>query len=105
MDNQFISSVRNKINQKKKRRKVTSYAIKLLPIIILMFIYIPDKEDKYIENPSFISGMEVLNDQSYDLSEEDILLYLIDELDVDELLSISFENNLLDNTILNGEEI
>ena len=49
MDNQFISSVRNKINQKKKRRKVTSYAIKLLPIIILMFIYIPDKLDKYIE--------------------------------------------------------
>ena len=105
MDNQFISSVRIKIDKKKKRRRVAGYASKLIPILIVMFLFVPDSLNNDLDDSYFISYEGVISQDSYVLTEEDILLYLIEEMDLDEFLGLSFENNLFEHTVLNEEGI
>ena len=105
MDNQFISSVRSKINKTRKKRKIINFSLKLLPVFIFLYIYFPGISGNYNGNSKFISGSEPSNTNEYILSQEDILLYLIDELDVDEFLSISSESDLFEDSIINERDI
>ena len=105
MDNQFISSVRSKINKTRKKRKIINFSLKLLPVFIFLYIFFPGISGDYNGNSEFISGPESSNTNEYILSQEDILLYLIDELDVDEFLSISSESDLFEDSIINERDI
>ena len=105
MDSQFITSVRDKVNKKKKRHKIGRYSLNFLPILIVMFLYLPGISKNNLDSSSFPLTLENIYKSNYILTEEDILLYLIEEMDVDDFLGIAFENNLFEGSIMDERDI
>ena len=101
----FISSVRTKINAKQKRRVSIFYSASIFSVFILTLYFQP-----IINNNSTISlysnnAAEINEVEGYALTDEDILIYLIEELDVDEFLSMSIDEGLFNDFNLNDEDI
>ena len=101
----FISSVRSKINTKKKRKASIFYSISVLSVFVLTFYLQPIINSNSVLVLASINELDSYAIEEYILTEEDILIYLIDELDVDELLSMSIDEDLFNNFNLNDEGI
>ena len=101
----FISSVRSKINTKKKRKASIFYSISVLSVFVLTFYLQPIINSNSALVLASINELDSYAIEEYILTEEDILIYLIDELDVDELLSMSIDEDLFNNFNLNDEGI
>ncbi len=101
----FISSVRAKINTKKKRKASIFYSVSILSVFVLTFYLQPiinSNSTLIFSSTNALDGHAI---QEYILTEEDILIYLIEELDVDEFLSMSIDGDLFNNFNLNDEGI
>ena len=101
----FISSVRAKINTKKKTKASIFYSVSILSVFVLTFYLQPIINSNSILIFSSTNELDGYAIQKYILTEEDILIYLIEELDVDEFLSMSIDGGLFNNLNLNDEGI
>ena len=105
MDNdQFILSVRDRINKRKKRTTTLFYSISSVAILIILLLINPITFNSTIDNTYYSAEDSTINEE-YILNEADILLYLIDELDVEEFLSISIDRDLFEDFNALKEEI
>ena len=92
----FIHKVRDKINKRRNKTAFTMYMTSFIAIFsIALFIQSPI-DNNSIGRESFSFKDSDIYD-SYILSEDDILLYLIDELELDEFLSLSIEQEIFED--------
>ena len=105
MDNkQFLSSVRNKINKKKNRTATIFYSMSIVSVFVISFFLRPVINNNSIDSYYFSQELNIDVNHKYILTEEDILIYLIDEMDIDEFLLISVDEDFLyDFNIINEE--